>query len=371
MKFKIGERVKFLNQSGGGIVVRIISPQMLSIAIEDGFEIPMLISEVLKIEDEKGASSLFRDDKIFSSSENLNVVQKNAEDEVQNIEFERISTIIRKGYGASQMKDGVYLSFVPHEQRWLLTGKLDIYLLNYTANELIFSLFLRDVQTEDFLGQDYDVLPKYSKVLLSTIERDEIVKWSKGVVQGLFHTNHKQHVLNPLNTEFKIKEMRFLKEENYKNSSFLDGKALILSLADLSEVTFLAENVKSTDKELIEVRPGKAKLYTDASFDMHMINSRMAEVDLHIENLSENPELLNPSEMLSIQVNYFEKCLAYAIENKLEQITFIHGVGGGKLKAEIIEILKQYDGLHWFDAPMSKYGVGATQVLIGQNIKKL
>ena len=49
---------------------------------------------------------------------------------------------------------------------------------------------------------------------------------------------------------------------------------------------------------------------------------------------------------------------------KLQKIIFIHGVGIGRLKSEILKILQQYPNLHYFDAPLSKYGVGATEVWI-------
>lgn len=52
----------------------------------------------------------------------------------------------------------------------------------------------------------------------------------------------------------------------------------------------------------------------------------------------------------------------HAFANKMKKVTFIHGVGKGILKDEIYKELKQYDNIHFFDAPMSKYGVGATEV---------
>ena len=44
MKFKVGDRVKFLNENGGGVVSKIVSPSMVNVAIEDGFEIPSISS---------------------------------------------------------------------------------------------------------------------------------------------------------------------------------------------------------------------------------------------------------------------------------------------------------------------------------------
>nr|MCU0517076.1 hypothetical protein [Oscillatoria sp. Prado101] len=41
-----GDKVKFLNQPGGGIVSKIISKTMVNVMIADGFEIPTLTSEL-------------------------------------------------------------------------------------------------------------------------------------------------------------------------------------------------------------------------------------------------------------------------------------------------------------------------------------
>ena len=50
MQFYIGDKVGFLNEKGGGMVTKIISKKMVEITIEDGFEFPYAISELILIE---------------------------------------------------------------------------------------------------------------------------------------------------------------------------------------------------------------------------------------------------------------------------------------------------------------------------------
>ena len=78
---------------------------------------------------------------------------------------------------------------------------------------------------------------------------------------------------------------------------------------------------------------------------------------------------MNNSEIIDTQRNLFISCLEGAIEEKLQKIIFIHGVGNGTLKREITTILGQYPNIHYFDASMQKYGCGATEVLIKNNDK--
>ena len=50
MKIKVGDKVKFLNENGGGIVSRIIDSKTVDVTIEDGFEIPTFIGDLIVIE---------------------------------------------------------------------------------------------------------------------------------------------------------------------------------------------------------------------------------------------------------------------------------------------------------------------------------
>ena len=47
---KIGDKVRFLNDVGGGIVSGFQGKDIVLVADEDGFEIPTLISEVVAVE---------------------------------------------------------------------------------------------------------------------------------------------------------------------------------------------------------------------------------------------------------------------------------------------------------------------------------
>jgi dsDNA-specific endonuclease/ATPase MutS2 len=69
-------------------------------------------------------------------------------------------------------------------------------------------------------------------------------------------------------------------------------------------------------------------------------------------------------EMLNIQLERFEKELDEAMAGNTRKITFIHGVGNGRLRQEIAAILKQTPGVTFQDAPYKEYGYGATQVNI-------
>ncbi|MFP4047336.1 MAG: DUF2027 domain-containing protein, partial [Bacteroidales bacterium] len=55
MKLKKGDKVKFLNDTGGGVVTGFINKDMVKVLNQDGFEVPILIEEILKEDEEFSA----------------------------------------------------------------------------------------------------------------------------------------------------------------------------------------------------------------------------------------------------------------------------------------------------------------------------
>ncbi len=129
-----------------------------------------------------------------------------------------------------------------------------------------------------------------------------------------------------------------------------------------SQVANLKDQVAKLKKQLSNVQQQNSRTLSDNILLQHETSPGEAEVDLHIDMLSERPGDLSAHEAFEIQMHYFRLCMNHAFTNKMKKVTFIHGVGKGILKDEILKELKQYDNIHFFDAPMSKYGVGATEV---------
>jgi hypothetical protein len=64
-------------------------------------------------------------------------------------------------------------------------------------------------------------------------------------------------------------------------------------------------------------------------------------VDLHMEKLSDDWQHMTNFEILTMQLKEFEKWYELAVAHHLPDMIVIHGVGSGKLRDEIHEILKQ------------------------------
>ena len=351
MKYKVGDKVKFLDEEGGGRISKIISSNMVSVIIEDGFEIPTLSSNLVKIEQSDSTSA----ENLFEPDFDVEIPEPSITDEIP------ADTIISlPNYSALEPKPkGIYLSYVPQRQNLLISGELDIYLVNHSNYDILFSLHLKSNNT--YSGFDYGSVTPNSKYLIHTIEREEIDDWLTGNIQILFHHETAAELLSPSDTDFKLKITRFVKEENYRPVSFMSEKSVLVSICEI--VAMRREN-EFVEKSEHKVETQKSIIVTHNNFiDKHKTNEDSAEIDLHIGELKENFSHLSKLEILRIQLDYFEKCLESALQNNIKRMVIIHGVGQGILKSEIRKAFKKYD-IEFFDAAIAKYGVGATEARV-------
>src|SRR5690554_1984305 len=93
------------------------------------------------------------------------------------------------------------------------------------------------------------------------------------------------------------------------------------------------------------------------------------EVDLHIHQLVPKSKYLSNFEILTIQTETAKRQLEFAISKRIQRVVFIHGVGEGVLRTELEYLFGRYDNLKFYDADYQKYGRGATEVYIYQNVK--
>jgi len=92
------------------------------------------------------------------------------------------------------------------------------------------------------------------------------------------------------------------------------------------------------------------------------------EVDLHIHQLTNSTRGMTNHDMKTLQLETAKRQLEFAIRKKIQRVVFIHGVGDGVLKLELEYLFGRYDNVKYYDANLKKYGLGATEVYIYQNV---
>jgi hypothetical protein len=349
---KIGDKVKFLNTSGGGIVAKLIDSRMVSIMIEDGFEIPTMISELIKIDPDEPAARFFEDHYKIDLPAQPDDQDTPADDRVFRL----------PGFlSANRKSEDLYLAFVPHDQKWLITGQLDVFLINNSSYDILYNIFSK-TPLGHYEGVDYGSIFPDSKLLINTINREQVTHWTEGCMQFLFHKDQCRALLPPFNSEFRVEGKRFYKEGNYRENPIIQARGIVVKVLSLTEYFRTEEPPSGSRQDQIQSSANEFPL-----IHRYQVAPREAVVDLHIHELVDDPSNLESSEILEFQKNHFLKCIDSAIANNFSKVVFIHGIGNGTLRQILIELLQKQEGIRFFDAPMSKYGAGALEIRVSQN----
>ncbi|AHF14659.1 Smr/MutS family protein [Niabella soli] len=174
--------------------------------------------------------------------------------------------------------------------------------------------------------------------------------------------------------EFSLQKPDKAKATHYETSVKLKPKQLFEKIETLRK-----RNEASFSQKLFDVYPEKQpeespmdislsqlsqkfKVYNAKEARKHLEPARSV-VDLHIEKLTDNASRMNNFEMLTLQLDTFEKFYNLAVAHMQPMLTIIHGVGTGKLRDEIHDALRLKKEVSYFvNQYHPSYGYGATEI---------
>lgn len=337
MKLKIGDRVRFLNETGGGCVKRFLDNQMVEVETQDGWAIPYLSSELIVIPEDTNKAP-------YKAEPNPAVVKRKlgggSKVTADNSNYTVLLLAVRDA-----ADDGGFLGV-----RW------------YVVNDSEFTLRFAFYQEDDsgvFVIEN-DELEPGQKMFLQELPLEELARIKGFHIQGLL-TNSDTNVIPPLisrNVQYNTK--KFNTQGSYTQNDYLHENAIIF------DVTISA---RKTDKEKVLVKdPADSAVIEKNEFRSGKKKEITKEIDLHINQLVESVVGMSNREILRVQMETFEKELAGAIKDGSKSIVFIHGIGNGTLKETLRKALdKDYPICSHEDASFKDYGFGATLVRIRQN----
>jgi hypothetical protein len=148
-------------------------------------------------------------------------------------------------------------------------------------------------------------------------------------------------------------DLKFSPKELMKSPNSSELRREAFSNTSVSEIITEKESFKK--KRSVGIKPKERKLPA-------------MEVDLHIHQLTNSTRGMANHDMLTLQLETAKRQLEFAIRKKIQRVVFIHGVGDGVLKLELQYLFGRYENVKYYDANLQKYGLGATEVYIYQNI---
>ncbi len=364
MKVKEGDKVKFLNNVGGGVVVKLLKNNLVQVRTPDNFEFPVLMDELVVIEDINynygvpEAKDPHEKKRIVKPV----IVPEPIPEPEEPLEIEPLENSNEK----ETDEISIYCGFVPKDEDKAVDCDLDFYIINDSNYQIYINMLLP-------VGNQYESkkrgsLEANTKEFIETFKRDELNQLSVITFQCMYYKFGKFSIKKPQQFELKINPVRFFQSKYYKENDFFDEKAIVFTIYEESGMKEEVNNLTTKDiqkiikqKEIISPKINQPQVFKKNIDPMTVTE----EVDLHIQELVENEAGMSPKEILEVQMSVFERELFDAIDRKNKAVVFIHGVGNGTLKMEIRKALDtKYKHLRYQDASFQEYGYGATMVLL-------
>lgn len=319
MNFKPGDSVRLLHSTDAGRIVKIIDNKIAEVEIEEGFVIPVVIQELVPVSAEEKTE--FDLDEI--TDEETSFVPAPKEPQI----------------------DDLMLAIEEIER-----GELRVTFINNSDFTILYSVFGTKAGNDH--GIYKGIAQPRASLLLETCNKKELFRYPAITFQLIFFSEKAKKMPLPLIHEMKWELRDVLRKKHL--TPLLGQKAAIVKFK---------QDLPSIDTEqLKEHLMGGYHLY-DPSGNATKEGHEEIVVDLHIENLIDNPSSLSPGEMLEIQVKTFEKALDKAVLSDAKRIKFIHGLGNGTLRYTIHKKLSKSPLIRYFeDVEKSKFGYGATMI---------
>jgi hypothetical protein len=340
----IGDKVKFLNDIGGGVVTGFINKSMVNVENQDGFEIPYPVDQLINVSD----PALNKKGEVHKKKPEEKEIPASTEDEEQ------------KG----QLLEGkdspdFYFCFVPSDETNPLAGEIELFLLNDSNFDLLFHY-------SHFIDEKYktvkqgSVLPN-TKIKLESIVQGDLNELPGYCFQILCFREKDTALHSPVQKIFKINPVKFYKEKSFLPNAFFESHALMFQITENILDTAINKLTEDDFRKVVKTKEQKAT----KKEPLKQKQDENIEVDLHIHELLDNPAGLSNKEILEIQLEKVEAEMRSAIQSRAKRIVFIHGVGQGVLKQEVAKLLKiKFPRYTFQDASFKEYGYGATMVLL-------
>jgi hypothetical protein len=365
MTFKAGDKVKFLNDVGGGFITKIIK-ETAYIQTNDGFEIPSPFSELIKVEETFGgskpepvASQKQIEKKMPASSSideditetNENITETDPEEELITSENCTLNIV---------------LGLVPIKAKGAMEPNFNVYLISDCAYRMLYTF---SVVRDNFVyGKKVGLVEDDTKVQVAAFSVTELKQIQSFKINCLFYKKGIYLPHEPVIYEYKIDALTMADPFNWAENDYFDEKAIVVNITEMSLIYEIERLVTETEEKYIiqkkrrDIAPKKQSKKQSKNV---ALTDEIEEVDLHIEKIADNFEGMSNAEILDIQMGKFTIALTGAIRNNVKKIVFIHGVGNGKLKYEISKALNtNFPKLSYQDASFKEYGFGATMVII-------
>ena len=378
---KIGDKVRFLSEVGGGRVSGFQGKDIVLVEDEDGFEIPTSVHDVVVVEqddyamgkmisakmeaqqkaEEHAATELHQDSRSIKSILN----DHDEQTDMHVDEYDAADRVITFRAPVQERERGnklsAYLAFVPVDIKEITHTRFETYIVN-DSNYYIHYSYLVAEGNAWTLKSAGEVEPN-TKLFIEEFGREVLNDMGRIGVQLTAYKKDMPFLLKPaIDVQFRIDPVKFYKLHVFEENEFFEQPSLLFTIVDNDEV---ARPLVVDSKRL------KEQMYKDEKIIAHEGKKKRQKddgtlvIDLHADELLETTAGMNAADILHYQLDVFKKTMDENKKKKGQKIVFIHGKGEGVLRHALVhELNYRYKSCTYQDASFQEYGYGATQVTI-------
>ncbi|MBX2921589.1 MAG: Smr/MutS family protein [Chitinophagaceae bacterium] len=335
MKYQIGDRILLLHSDEEGEILDIINDKMVMVNV-NGVKFPVYTDQI--------------DFPYFKRFSQKNVEVKQPKQFIDTIKKE-------KGAAKYKVGEGVWLSFLPVFDKDVfdddIVEKFRLYLVNQTENTFRFTYRLSYNGADDF--ELKNTIQPLNDFYLHDIPFEGLNDSPKFWFEFSLMPPQKNKA-DYYEVTFKpkakqvfkrIEEMRLKQEASFYYPLFetYPGK------------------VKEDKPDLDKLSNAGYRIYNGSHAKQPEHSAARTVVDLHIEKLSDRWQQMSNAEKLDLQLTTFEKFYDLALLHQQHMLIVVHGVGTGKLREEIHDILQHKKEVKSFvNQYHPSFGYGATEI---------
>ena len=223
---KIGDKVRFLSEVGGGKVAGFQGKNIVLVEDEDGFQMPMLINEVVVVGEESYETTRMVEQKAKA---------RMAADDDEEPEIEPADRPITFKPKPEERKGGdklsAFLAFVPMDVKELSQTRFESYLVNDSNYYLRYVLMAAEGSAWTLRAKG-EIEPN-CKEFIEEFGREDLNNLEHLCVQLVAYKRDKHFLLkSPVNAQVRVDTVKFYKLHAFRENDFFEQPALIYTLIE-------------------------------------------------------------------------------------------------------------------------------------------
>lgn len=222
---KIGDKVRFLNEVGGGRVSGFQGKDIVLVEDEDGFDVPMRINEVVVVGDESYDTSHVVEAKLKGRAQ----PQEEPEEKEPADKPVTFKAPVEERRGGDKLS--AYLAFVPMDLKELTDTRFETYLVN-DCNYYLRYVYMTAEGTSWQVRSTGEIEPN-TKCFIEEFGRDQLNELEHSCIQLMAYKREKRFLRKPaVDALINIDPVKFYKLHTFCENDYFEQPALIYTIIE-------------------------------------------------------------------------------------------------------------------------------------------